>query len=91
VPGELVQLQAQRRMRRDQRQDQLSRKAAKAKPAPATRKPKTRLRAGFFLHSIRQLTSALLPKAAIELDSVKDPNADALEVIEFEQPYQLQL
>ena len=30
-------------------------------------------------------------KAAIELDSAKDPHADALEVIAFEQPYQLQL
>jgi hypothetical protein len=32
----------------------------------------------------------LLVKAAIELDSAKNQYADALEVIEFEQPYLLQ-
>ena len=42
-------------------------------------------------NSLARARRARSPKAAFELDSVKDTYADALEVIDFEQPYQLQL
>lgn len=42
---------------------------------------------GFFLPSFCRLMFTFPGTAAIELDSAKDPFADALQVIEFEQPY----